>query len=241
MADVRPGERERRPARLRRADVARASSARRSRSPRGSGTAAFCPAGSRASSSAPRATRCCTSAIPPASTPSGSATWSTPSERSTGCANEAVDDPEIATRISQYEMAFRMQTSVPGLDGPFRANRKHVLDMYGTSGADGSFARQLPAGPPAGRAGRAVHSALPPRLGPSRQRQGDTSRAPPAEVDQGVGRADHGPQAARHARRHAGHLGRRVRPHADGPGRTAATTTSRASRCGWPAAASRAA
>ncbi len=29
--------------------------------------------------------------------------------------NAAVDDPEIATRISQYELAFRMQTSVPGV------------------------------------------------------------------------------------------------------------------------------
>src|SRR3712207_314175 len=29
--------------------------------------------------------------------------------------NEAVDDPEIATRISQYEMAFKMQSSVPEL------------------------------------------------------------------------------------------------------------------------------
>src|SRR5688572_27383789 len=29
--------------------------------------------------------------------------------------NELVDDPEIQTRISQYEMAFRMQASVPGL------------------------------------------------------------------------------------------------------------------------------
>ncbi|MEX2558642.1 MAG: DUF1501 domain-containing protein, partial [Pirellulales bacterium] len=28
---------------------------------------------------------------------------------------EVVDDPEIATRISQYEMAFKMQASVPGL------------------------------------------------------------------------------------------------------------------------------
>jgi hypothetical protein len=53
--------------------------------------------------------------------------------------NQTVDDPEIATRISQYEMAFRMQTSVPELvdmsDEP-----KHILDMYGTKGADGSFA-----------------------------------------------------------------------------------------------------
>ena len=52
VAHLRPGQRERQPARLRRADLDRASSARRSRSPRGSGTAASCPAGSRASSSA---------------------------------------------------------------------------------------------------------------------------------------------------------------------------------------------
>ncbi len=53
--------------------------------------------------------------------------------------NEAVHNPEIATRIAQYELAFRMQTSVPELmdlsDEP-----SHILDMYGTQGADGSFA-----------------------------------------------------------------------------------------------------
>ena len=27
-------------------------------------------------------------------------------------------NPEITTRIAQYEMAYRMQTSVPGVDGP---------------------------------------------------------------------------------------------------------------------------
>ena len=46
---VRPGQRERRPARLRRADLAPARAASSSRSPPGSGTAASCPAGSRAS------------------------------------------------------------------------------------------------------------------------------------------------------------------------------------------------
>ncbi|MEX0717363.1 MAG: DUF1501 domain-containing protein [Planctomycetaceae bacterium] len=50
-----------------------------------------------------------------------------------------VDDPEIATRISQYETAFRMQMSVPGLTD-FSDEPKHVLDTYGTRGADGSFA-----------------------------------------------------------------------------------------------------
>ena len=53
--------------------------------------------------------------------------------------NEVAFNPEVDTRIAAYEMAFRMQTSVPGLldvsDEP-----QHMLDMYGTQGADGSFA-----------------------------------------------------------------------------------------------------
>ena len=53
--------------------------------------------------------------------------------------NNLVEDREISTRISQYELAFRMQASVPKLidisDEP-----KHVLDLYGTKGGDGSFA-----------------------------------------------------------------------------------------------------
>lgn len=53
--------------------------------------------------------------------------------------NAAVDDPEIATRIGQYELAFRMQTSVPDLMDLSKEPAK-VLDMYGTKGADGSFA-----------------------------------------------------------------------------------------------------
>ncbi len=41
-----------------------------------------------------------------------------------------VGDPEIDTRISQYEMAFRMQASVPDLLD-FKNEPKSVLDMYG--------------------------------------------------------------------------------------------------------------
>ena len=52
--------------------------------------------------------------------------------------NETYNDPEIATRIAQYELAFRMQTSVPELMD-ISQEPKHVLDMYGTKGADGSF------------------------------------------------------------------------------------------------------
>ncbi len=39
-------------------------------------------------------------------------------------------DPEIAARIAQYEMAFRMQTSVPDLVDMSK-EPKHILDMYG--------------------------------------------------------------------------------------------------------------
>jgi len=52
--------------------------------------------------------------------------------------DDVIDDPEIATRIAQYEMAFRMQASVPDLmdlsDEP-----QHIFDLYGTDHADGSF------------------------------------------------------------------------------------------------------
>lgn len=52
--------------------------------------------------------------------------------------NRAVDDPEISTRVSQYELAFRMQTSVPELMDLSREPRD-VLELYGTKGGDGSF------------------------------------------------------------------------------------------------------
>jgi hypothetical protein len=41
-----------------------------------------------------------------------------------------VGDPEIQTRIAQYEMAYRMQTSVPELTDLAR-EPAHVLEMYG--------------------------------------------------------------------------------------------------------------
>ena len=56
-----------------------------------------------------------------------------------GLANERLDDPEIATRISQYELAFRMQSSVPDLMD-VRNEPEHIFELYGTRGGDGSFA-----------------------------------------------------------------------------------------------------
>ncbi|MEK0447002.1 MAG: hypothetical protein RLZZ399_2323, partial [Verrucomicrobiota bacterium] len=48
-------------------------------------------------------------------------------------------DPEIATRIAQYEMAFRMQTSVPDLMD-VRSETAETLELYGCQPGDGSFA-----------------------------------------------------------------------------------------------------
>ena len=50
-----------------------------------------------------------------------------------------VRDPEIATRIAQYEMAFRMQASVPELTD-LRGESAATLEMYGCVPGDGSFA-----------------------------------------------------------------------------------------------------
>ncbi len=52
---------------------------------------------------------------------------------------ERVRNPELETRISAYEMAFKMQMSVPDLmdvsDEP-----QHILEMYGATPGDGSYA-----------------------------------------------------------------------------------------------------
>ena len=50
-----------------------------------------------------------------------------------------VGDPEIATRISQYELAYRMQTSVPELMD-ISSESKAVHESYGTQPGKNSFA-----------------------------------------------------------------------------------------------------
>ena len=50
-----------------------------------------------------------------------------------------VDDPEVAARLSQYEMAFKMQTSLPALTD-FSQESRSVREAYGVERLDGSFA-----------------------------------------------------------------------------------------------------
>jgi hypothetical protein len=61
-------------------------------------------------------------------------------KRLNGILAEERIDPEIQTRISQYEMAFRMQTSVPELTD-FSKESQATLDLYGVKHpGDGTFA-----------------------------------------------------------------------------------------------------
>jgi hypothetical protein len=53
--------------------------------------------------------------------------------------HESLKDPEIMTRVAQYEMAFRMQSSVPELVDMSK-EPAHVLEMYGAKPGDGSYA-----------------------------------------------------------------------------------------------------
>ncbi len=53
--------------------------------------------------------------------------------------DHVVHDPEIATRIAQYEMAFRMQASVPELID-VSGETADTFSLYGCEPGDGSFA-----------------------------------------------------------------------------------------------------
>ena len=55
-------------------------------------------------------------------------------------AAERDSDPETLTRIEQYELAFRMQTSVPEVMDVSQESQE-TLDMYGADASQASFAR----------------------------------------------------------------------------------------------------
>lgn len=53
--------------------------------------------------------------------------------------NEKLANPELTARIAAYELAFRMQTSVPELMD-FSDESRKTLEMYGATPGDGSYA-----------------------------------------------------------------------------------------------------
>src|SRR5262249_55696931 len=56
-----------------------------------------------------------------------------------GLARDALGDPEIETRINAYELAYRMQTSVPHLTA-LSSEPKETLELYGADPGKPSFA-----------------------------------------------------------------------------------------------------
>ena len=55
---------------------------------------------------------------------------------------DAVGDPEIATRINSYEMAYRMQLKAPEVVD-IAGEPKHILDMYGAQPGEPSYANSV--------------------------------------------------------------------------------------------------
>ena len=128
---------------------------------------------------------------------------------------------------------------------PVAASRPRRRRSTASTTAHGRVRHPLPAGPAAGRARRPVRAALlrrRQRLGRPRRRRDEPRRRCARETDKPVAGLLDRPEAARAARQHAGHLGRRVRPDADVRERQGPRPQpARLLRAGWPAAASRAA
>ena len=126
------GQREPEPAGVRRAAVAGPGAQWPiSRSSRGSGRAASCRRATRASASRSGATPVLYLDDPPGVTPDDApARCSTRSSALNKMKSQAYGDPEIETRIAQYEMAYRMQTSVPELMD-LSKEPESVFELYG--------------------------------------------------------------------------------------------------------------
>ena len=148
-------------------------------------------------------------------------------------------------RSQSMEIAYRMQTEAPDVFD-IRKESEATLKLYGA----GQHRARLPDGGAAGRARRA-HGAGLLRQGRS---VGRARRHPGAPQEReglrsAVRGGDQGSEVTRPVQGHAGRLRIGVRPHAGDGGRrrrrrrrrTAAITIRSASRCGWRAAASRAA
>ena len=114
-----------------------------------------------------------------------------------GLRGQLVDDPEIATSISQYELAFKMQASVPELVD-VSSESQQTLDSVRCQTGRRIFREQLFTGSAAGGTRCQVHPPVPSRLGPSRwreeRRQEDRATGRPWQLG-----LDRRPETPRHA------------------------------------------
>ncbi len=88
---------------------------------------------------------------------------------------ERTGDPEIATRINSFEMAFRMQISAPDVM-QIGNEPRHILEMYGAEPGKPSFANTCLLARRLLERGRPVRPDLPRVVGPARQPGRTTSR-----------------------------------------------------------------
>ena len=135
-----------------------------------------------------------------------------------------------------------MQERVPKADGLVRRDGGDASSCTAsaTPGTD-NFGRQCLLARRFVEAGVRFVEVCTRRLGPAPQSQGRLPKNCQA-VDRPIAGLLTDLKAARPAQGHAGHLGRRVRPHALRPERRRPRPQQQGlSRCGWPAAASRAA
>ena len=152
---------------------------------------------------------------------------------------DEVGDPEIATRINSFEMAFRMQIDAPEADGhrpraearrsrctaPSRASRRSPTTACWPGGWSSAACASCSSSTKPGTSTATWSSDLKTQLPGHRP---------------GLRGAGQGPEAARPARRHAGRSGAAssaARRWSRGA-TTAATIIPTPSPCGWPAAAS---
>ena len=83
---------------------------------------------------------------------------------------DAVGDPEILTRIQQFEMAYKMQSSVPNIMD-ISKETKETLALYGAA-RPAILREQLPARTSSGGIGSSFCPALPLGLGSTRHQPG---------------------------------------------------------------------
>ena len=108
---------------------------------------------------------------------------------------DATGDPEIATRINSFEMAFRMQSSAPELMD-ISKEPKHMLEMYGAEPGKPSFANNCLLARRLVERGVRFVQLYPRSVGPARQ-PGQGHHEELQRHRSGLRRADQGPEAAR--------------------------------------------
>ena len=216
VAVLRTRHREPQPAELR----ASSSPARRRRTAgRRCGAAPFCRPSTRASSCGRRASRCCSCPTPTAWTRPAAGSRSTRSRPSTSSRLDAVGDPEIAHAHRAVRAGLPDADQRAGGDGHLEGDERDPRNVRRQAGPEG-VRQQLPAGPAAGRERRALRAAVPLGLGQPRRVEGQRSAA---TAWSSAARRRTRPIAALIKdlkqrgllERHAGRLGRRVRPDAD--------------------------